>query len=82
MPSQTHPNQFLQLRLRLPLTLFILALNNMKVKLTEETIDEVFDLFKTHGNHMYVGEVINQTSHAIQSAMLAEKHNKPPAVSN
>ncbi|MCF8277091.1 MAG: HDIG domain-containing protein [Flavobacteriales bacterium] len=39
----------------------------------EKTVEEVFGLFKKHGNADYIGEAISQLEHACQAAQCAEK---------
>jgi predicted HD phosphohydrolase len=46
----------------------------------DKNIEAVFALFHSHGDHQYLGEKCTQTSHMIQTAMLAEADGQPPEV--
>lgn len=43
------------------------------VKSPEEVVEEVFDLYKQHGDDDYIGEPVSQLEHMSQSAALAKQ---------
>ncbi|MGL6073955.1 MAG: phosphonate degradation HD-domain oxygenase [Fimbriiglobus sp.] len=43
-------------------------------------LDEIETLFQARGADEYIGEAVSQLEHALQSAMLAEEENAPPAL--
>ncbi|NP_001171807.1 HD phosphohydrolase-like [Saccoglossus kowalevskii] len=46
----------------------------------ESTTDEVFALYRKHGDVDYIGEPVTQSEHAVQCAMLANKDGYPEEV--
>lgn len=46
----------------------------------QANVDKVFNLYQTHGELLYLGENVSQTSHSIQCAMNAEKDSQPVQV--
>lgn len=44
------------------------------------TIDQILDLFSTHGGQAYFGEQVSQLEHALQAAWLGEKEGAAPAL--
>lgn len=42
-------------------------------RITNNPIEEVFQLYKDYGHHDYIGEPVSQTEHMVLTAMLAEE---------
>jgi 2-amino-1-hydroxyethylphosphonate dioxygenase (glycine-forming) len=53
-------------------TLSFLFKRCMKMNTIEQTVNEIFDLFKNYGKADYIGEPVSQLQHALQAAMQAE----------
>jgi phosphonate degradation associated HDIG domain protein len=46
--------------------------------MSDSIVDRIIQLFKERGDAAYIGEPVNQTEHALQAALAAEKENALP----
>lgn len=58
---------------KVKITLSFLFKRCKKMNTIEQTVNEIFDLFKNFGKADYIGEPVSQLQHALQAAMQAEE---------